>query len=215
MTREGSDLKALRQETLLLRQGQEDTIRILAAAVALRDGYTAHHVRRVSSYAETLFDRLAPGKIQASDMLGFVVHDIGKIGIPDRVLLKKGPLTRNERTVMRKHTIMGEALIQNLVFLRPAMPVVRHHHERWDGDGYPDNLAGHEIPLAARVLAVADSFDAATSDRPYRKARPMDEAVADIMGGAGRAYDPEVIEAFEHVISTGELSASDQGQLIA
>ena len=194
--------------TAKLREHHEQTVRVLAAAIELRDGYTGDHVKRVAAYATTLYNVIAPGRLVYEDAIGFLVHDIGKLGIPDAILLKPGPLTREEMSIMRKHPIMGAALIQNLHFLTSAVPLVRHHHERWDGVGYPDHLTGREIPLTARVFAVADSFDAATTDRPYRAALSVDAAIEDITQRAGSMYDPEVIEAFEYAIAQRLLLAS-------
>ena len=116
------------------------------------------------------------------EAIGFTVHDIGKLGVPDAILLKPAALDREELRIMRKHPIIGAALIQNLPFLRRSVHLVRHHHEQWDGAGYPDGLHGDGIPLSARVFAVADSFDAATTDRPYRPARTPNDAIKDIGG---------------------------------
>ncbi|HEV3231959.1 MAG TPA: HD-GYP domain-containing protein [Candidatus Dormibacteraeota bacterium] len=194
-----------------LRQAQEATVRILAQAVELRDGYTGLHIQRVADYAMTLHEMVSPGTLVYEEAIGFTVHDIGKLGVPDAVLLKPGPLDPDEQKIMRKHPIIGSALIQNLDFLNRSVPLVRHHHERWDGLGYPDGLAEDEIPLTARVFSVADSFDAATTDRPYRPARPVREAAADIVAGAGRAYDPDVIEAFAHAIERETLLSKVPG----
>ena len=196
----------LREQTVRLRRAQEETVRVLAAAVELRDGYTGAHIRRVAAYATTLYDVVAPGRLVYEEAIGFTVHDIGKLGIPDAILLKPGPLTRVEERVMRKHPIMGAALIQNLDFLRGSVHLVRHHHERWDGFGYPDGLRRRDTPLAARVFSVADSFDAATTNRPYRPARSTDEAVASIVAMSGTAYDPEVVEAFQFAVGAGRLN---------
>jgi HD-GYP domain-containing protein (c-di-GMP phosphodiesterase class II) len=196
-----------RQRTADVRQAQEETVRVLAAAVELRDGYTGGHLKRVAAYAVTLHNLVAPGTLVYEEAIGFTVHDIGKLGIPDIILLKPGPLDRDELRVMRKHPIIGAALIQNLPFLRRSVGLVRHHHERWDGAGYPEGLHAENIPISARVFAVADSYDAATTDRPYRPARSPQEAVDDIVGGAGSAYDPAVIQAFRYAISRNLIAA--------
>jgi ribonuclease P protein subunit RPR2 len=196
-----------RQRTAEVRQAQEETVRVLAAAVELRDGYTGGHLKRVASYAVTLHDLVAPGTLVYEEAIGFTVHDIGKLGIPDAILLKPGALDPDELRIMRKHPIIGAALIQNLPFLSGSVALVRHHHERWDGAGYPEGLRGENIPLSARVFAVADSFDAATTDRPYRLAMSPQEAIKDIIGGAGSAYDPAVIQAFRHAVSRKLIAA--------
>jgi hypothetical protein len=196
-----------RQRSAEVRQAQEETVRVLAAAVEVRDGYTGGHLRRVAAYAVTLHNLVAPGTLVYEEAVGFTVHDIGKLGVPDSILLKPGALDREELRIMRKHPIIGAALIQNLPFLRRSVALVRHHHERWDGAGYPDGLHGHDIPISARVFAVADSFDAATTDRPYRPARSPQEAVKDIIGGAGSAYDPAVIRAFRDAVNRNLIEA--------
>jgi hypothetical protein len=196
-----------RQRSAEVRQAQEETVRVLAAAVEVRDGYTGGHLRRVAAYAVTLHNLVAPGTLVYEEAIGFTVHDIGKLGVPDSILLKPGDLDREELRIMRKHPIIGAALIQNLPFLRRSVALVRHHHERWDGAGYPDGLRGHDIPISARVFAVADSFDAATTDRPYRPARSPQEAIKDIIGGAGSAYDPAVIRAFRDAVNRNLIEA--------
>jgi hypothetical protein len=190
-----------RQRAAEVRQSQEETVRVLAAAVELRDGYTGGHLKRVAAFAVTLHNLVGPGTLVYEEAIGFTVHDIGKLGVPDAILLKPGPLDSAELRIMRKHPIIGAALIQNLPFLRGSVALVRHHHERWDGAGYPDGLYGDRIPLSARVFAVADSFDAATTDRPYRAAKTPRDAVKDIVGCSGSCYDPAVIQAFRYAIN--------------
>jgi HD-GYP domain-containing protein (c-di-GMP phosphodiesterase class II) len=128
---------------------------------------------------------------------GFLLHDVGKIGIPDHVLQKRGPLDDSELRLMRTHTVLGEQLLRDVDLLHgDGLRVVRSHHERWDGLGYPDGLVRLEIPLAARVFSVADALDAMTSDRPYRSARTWDEAVGEILSERGRQFDPDVVDVF-------------------
>jgi len=128
---------------------------------------------------------------------GFLLHDVGKIGIPDSILRKRGPLTPGERAVLETHTLLGEQMLGGVPLLAGGgIRVVRSHHERWDGRGYPDRLAGPDIPLGARVFAIADTLDAMTSDRPYRAALGWDEAVAEIAAQSARQFDPEIVEAF-------------------
>jgi HD-GYP domain-containing protein (c-di-GMP phosphodiesterase class II) len=126
------------------------------------------------------------------------LHDIGKIGIPDHILQKRGPLTPSERSLLETHTILGEQMLSGVPLLSGSgLRIVRSHHERWDGNGYPDRLAADAIPLGARVFAVADTLDAMTSDRPYRKPVAWDDAVAEIAGESARQFDPDVVEAFK------------------
>jgi len=128
---------------------------------------------------------------------GFLLHDVGKIGIPDRILQKQGSLTRSERRLLETHTVLGEQLVSGIALLQgQGLQIVRHHHERWDGLGYPDALGETEIPLGARVFAVADALDAMTSDRPYRRARSWEEAAGEIAREAGRQFDPHVVDPF-------------------
>ncbi|HWQ24805.1 MAG TPA: HD-GYP domain-containing protein [Gaiellaceae bacterium] len=128
---------------------------------------------------------------------GFLLHDIGKIGVPDAILLKPGPLTRAEMKRLEQHTTLGEQLVSSIPFLSGvARQVIAHHHERWDGRGYPAGLKGEEIPLAARIFAVADAFDAITSDRPYRGASSLEVALTELQRHAGSQFDPAMVEAF-------------------
>jgi HD-GYP domain-containing protein (c-di-GMP phosphodiesterase class II) len=130
---------------------------------------------------------------------GFLLHDIGKVGVPDEILFKPVALSDEEFERIARHAEIGAAILGHVDFLDEAMLIVRHHHERWDGTGYPDGLRGEEIPLAARVFAVADALDALTTDRPYRRAVGWAEARATIRAGAGTQFDPAVIEAYEGI----------------
>jgi HD-GYP domain-containing protein (c-di-GMP phosphodiesterase class II) len=130
---------------------------------------------------------------------GVLLHDIGKIGIPDAILLKPGPLTPAEWQVMRSHPEIGRRLIEKIPFLRGAVPVVYHHHERWDGTGYPLGLRGEEIPLGARIFALADALDAMTFDRPYSRAISLDAAREEILRCAGTHFDPAVVASFMRI----------------
>ena len=136
------------------------------------------------------------------------VHDLGKIGVPDRVLLKPGPLSAAEQDLMREHSHLGSVILTRFELFRPGAEIVRHHHERWDGAGFPDGLAGEAIPLGARVVAVVDAFDAMTSDRPYRAALSETEAVRRLAAGAGSQWDPRITAAFLELMAPG---AAPQG----
>src|SRR5213078_994472 len=128
---------------------------------------------------------------------GFLLHDVGKIGIPDGILQKPGPLSPAERRRMQTHTVLGEAMLSGVAFLKgEGLKIVRSHHERWDGRGYPDQLAGEEIPLGARIFAVADSLDAMTSHRPYRRALSWNAAREEVIAQRKRQFDPDVVDAF-------------------
>jgi ribonuclease P protein subunit RPR2 len=130
---------------------------------------------------------------------GFLLHDIGKVAVPDAILYKPGALTDEERALMAQHPLIGAHIVHGIEFLASAVEVVRSHHEHWDGRGYPDALAGEEIPLAARVFAVADVLDALTTDRPYRPASPLGVARRMIIEESGRQFDPRVVEAFNSI----------------
>ena len=173
-----------------------DGLRMVATAHA-RDRQTLAHSVRVARYAVALARRLAVGDdLVTAIEWGALFHDVGKIAVPAEILHKAGPLTAAEEAVMRRHPHHGYRLVRDLVFLGPALDVVLSHHERWDGAGYPNGLAGERIPLAARIFAVADTYDAITSDRPYRPARGHAEAVAELHRVAGTQLDPDLVAAF-------------------
>lgn len=180
-----------------LQRSYMQTVRALAGAVEARDAYTAKHAERVTAYGIVIAREVAPAIIEdPSTEFGFLLHDIGKVAIPDAILHKPGPLDANERAVMMRHPVIGEEMIAGIAFLGAAAAIVRSHHERWDGSGYPDGLAGDCIPLAARVFAVADVLDALTTARPYRSASPLAQARRQIIAASGSHFDPDVIDAF-------------------
>jgi ribonuclease P protein subunit RPR2 len=187
-----------RRQRLLLERAYRQTISSLVAALEQKDTGTRDHSERVVAYALALargIDEDLAGDESAE--YGFLLHDVGKIGIPDRILGKRGPLTRAERRAMEQHTVLGEHLLGDVAFLEgEGLRIVRSHHERWDGKGYPDRKGGAEIPLGARVFAVADTLDAVTSHRPYRRARGWAHAREVILEEAGRQFDPDVVDAF-------------------
>ena len=187
---------------LLRRQRDlfQKTIMMLANAVELRDEYTGGHTQRVTRYATLLAERLeVPADQVELVRLGTPLHDIGKIGISDVILQKPGRLTPAEFAEMQTHTTLGAEYLRGIPELYPIIPIVRHHHERWDGTGYPDRLGGEEIPLLARIVAVCDAFDAMTSDRPYhegKRGRPAELAFAEVAKQAGRQFDPRCVRGF-------------------
>ncbi|HZQ64897.1 MAG TPA: HD domain-containing phosphohydrolase [Gaiellaceae bacterium] len=193
---EGRDL----QQT---RTGAYDlTVEALAAALELRDDESCRHARRVTELALEL-TRALDSELAADPELpyAYLLHDVGKIGIPDAILLKPGRLTERERSTMQMHTTLGERLISQVPFLSDVVhDVVAFHHERWDGTGYPCGLSGEEIPLAARIFAVVDAFDAITNDRPYRKARAVEDALAELERSAGTHFDPAIVEVFVRIL---------------
>lgn len=172
------------------------TLEALTRALELRDHETEGHSRRVVQYTYTLARHLGVAEEHLVAMMrGALLHDIGKIGIPDHILRKPGPLTPEEWEIMKAHTRNGYEMLRPMEFLRDAAPIILHHHERFDGSGYPDGLIGHAIPLGARIFAVADAYDALTSDRPYRRRRSHAAAVAEIVRCAGSHFDPDVVQA--------------------
>jgi putative two-component system response regulator len=181
----------------------EQVIFSLAAAVEAKDSYTERHTNRVAESARYLGMRLGLSNEDLDALYrGGIIHDIGKIGVPDSVLLKAGPLTPNEIILMRAHPEIGENIVRPLRSGSDLLPIIRHHHESYDGLGYPDGLAGTAIPLLARIVSVCDAFDALTNDRPYRKRLSEREAIAVLSGGAGRQWDPQLVN-----LLTGEIPA--------
>ena len=175
----------------------DDTLEAMGAALDLRDSETGGHSRRVSLYSLEMARALGCTADQLKQIArGAYMHDIGKIGIPDSILLKPGKLTAQERATMESHARIGYELVCRISFLAGAAEIVLAHQERFNGTGYPQGLAGEEIPLGARIFAVADTLDAMTSDRPYRSALPFASARAEITRESGRQFDPEVVRVF-------------------
>jgi response regulator RpfG family c-di-GMP phosphodiesterase len=191
-------LEIERGQRHLLENAYHETVAALATALESKDTGTRAHSARVQRYAVELTKVVHPELVaDQSAEYGFLLHDVGKIGIPDEILLKPGPLTEPERRRMMTHTVLGEQMLGGVAFLRgEGLHVVRSHHERWDGDGYPDGMTGTEIPIGARIFAVADALDAMTSDRPYRKALSWAAAGREIVAESGRQFDPDVVKAF-------------------
>jgi len=192
--------KRERQRAQELSRSYTATVRALSNAVEARDAYTGKHAERVTAYGMAIAREFGMERARVSELeFGFLLHDIGKVAIPDSILYKPGPLTGEERALMARHPVIGAEIVGDIEFLSGAVEVVRYHHERWDGGGYPDGLTGEEIPLAARVFAVADVLDALTTDRPYRPASPIGVAREMITSEAGSHFDPLVIEAFSRL----------------
>ncbi|MGA7670570.1 MAG: HD-GYP domain-containing protein, partial [Nitrolancea sp.] len=185
----------LRRLNRQLSDSYESTLQALSRALDTRDAETEEHSQRVRRYTELIGRRfgLPEGEI-AHLSRGALLHDIGKIGVPDAILLKPAQLTADEVEAMRKHPVIGHAMIAHIPFLTRAADIVLHHHESFDGSGYPGRLAGEEIPLGARIFAVVDTFDAMTSDRPYRRALSFEDAFAEIQRERGRQFDPRIVD---------------------
>lgn len=183
------------------RVAHEETLAALAGSLELREHYTAGHSRRVRDYALVIANEMGlrdPAFL--TDLAqGALLHDVGKIGIPDRILLKPGPLGEEARIAMRRHPELGASLVGEIAWLRPARALILAHHERYDGAGYPRGLAGATIPLAARIFTVADAFDALTTERPYHTALAWEEAASKIENGRGSQFDPDAADAFLRV----------------
>lgn len=180
------------------------TVRSLAAAVDAKDPYTRGHSDRVAHYARLAGEELGLSyeQQQALEMAAYL-HDIGKIGIPENILLKPGRLSEEEMADMRHHPLIGANILEPVSFPWPITPVVRHHHEKWDGSGYPAGLAERKIPLLARVLSVADAYEAMIADRPYREGRSAEAGLAELAACAGTQFDPEVVSAFFAAVNKG------------
>ena len=197
------------QQLLLiqLEQAYESSLIMLANAIEFRDNYTRSHVERVRNHSLAIARQLGLTESYKTPLsYGSILHDIGKIHILESVLRKKGPLNDDEWEEMKKHPQIGEEMVKNITFLQPALPVIRHHHERWDGTGYPDGLVGEEIPLFARIVTVADSLDAMITSRAYRMALTPDEAYEEILRCSGTHFDPVIVRAFEQ--TWGQIRAS-------
>jgi diguanylate cyclase (GGDEF)-like protein len=186
-----------------LEQSYAATLNAFSGMLDARDSETEGHSQRVVAYATSIGRAM---KLSSQDLaaleVGALLHDIGKVGVSDAILRKNGPLTPDEWGEMKKHPEIGYQLTSGIPFLHAASPVVRHHHERWDGKGYPDGLSGEAIPLVARIFSVADSFDAMISDRPYRRGMAYEQAIAELQRVAGVQFDPQVIEAFLALTAT-------------
>jgi len=180
-----------------VRRGTLDVLESMADAVDLRDAYTGGHSARVASLVRNILETMQIAGIEADlTIMAARVHDIGKIGIPDSILNKAGRLTSEEEAEMRLHPEQGAQLLARYADFRRGVDMVQHHHEAWDGTGYPHRLSKTDIPLGARMIAVADSFDAMTSDRPYRRALSIDQATSILLAGRGSQWDPAIVDAF-------------------
>lgn len=208
-------LAMLRQSTALSRRlldANLSLIRSLGNAIAKRDSDTDTHNYRVTFYAVALAEAMCVPEKEISDLVvGAFLHDVGKIGIPDNILLKPGKLTADEFDVMETHPLLGIEIVAGNPWLEGAALTIRHHHEHFDGTGYPDGLRGDAIPLAARIFAVVDVFDALTSERPYKKPMAQAEALTIIARDSGRHFDPEVVAIFKEIAPVLYATAGQAG----
>jgi HD-GYP domain-containing protein (c-di-GMP phosphodiesterase class II) len=180
-----------------------ETIEALVSALEARNPDTNAHAKRIPDLALGLASAMQlPSDVRRALRLGSMLHDVGKIGVPDSILLKPGALSPDEWEIMRRHPTIGERMLRPIDFLVPALPIVRHHHERWDGGGYPDGLSEEQIPLGARIVAVCDSFDAMVSDRPYRAGMPVGDAAEELLRCAGTQFDPRCARLLVDVVTS-------------
>jgi HD-GYP domain-containing protein (c-di-GMP phosphodiesterase class II) len=189
-----------------LQRVYDETVEALVAAAGQRDKTAEGHSRRVTRYSLAIGINLG---LQFNELLNLKyaasLHDIGKVAVSRRLLNKIGKLTDEEFTVMRRHATIALRIIDKVEGLRDAATLIKHHHERYDGAGYPDGLAGDQIPLGSRIIAVAEAFDILTSDVPWRDAMPIDSAVKELEACSGRQFDPKVVDAFRSAIEVGSI----------
>ena len=186
------------------------TAEALAAAVESKDSYTAGHSRTVVSRAQEVGARLGLGEQELETLrLASIFHDIGKVGVPEAILNKRGPLTPSERREIERHTVVGERILSTVDFLADVLPLVRHEHERWDGKGYPDGLRGEDIPLGSRIILACDAYSAMISDRPYRPAMSDSQAGAELLAGAGTQFDERVVAALLQALESSVHPAAN------
>jgi putative nucleotidyltransferase with HDIG domain len=186
-----------------LQESYLSTISAFAAAIEARDNYTRGHTERVTYLCELIARELGwDDERLVTVSMGALLHDVGKIGVPDRVLNKKGPLEPEERELMQRHPELGARMIEDIEFLKPCLPFILSHHERWDGAGYPQGLKGEAIPIEGRILAVADTLDAILTNRPYRGAGTIGKAVSELTKFAGIQFDPQIVKVFLELLET-------------
>jgi putative two-component system response regulator len=216
---DGEELKARVRSLVRLKRftdeldSAESVILSLGVTVEARDGYTSGHCERMAAYAAAFGSHLGlAGEQVAALRRGGYLHDVGKIGIPDAILMKPGPLTSDEFEVMKRHPIIGESVCGDLRLLRPVKSIVRHHHERLDGSGYPDGLRGEDVPLLAQITGIVDVYDALTVNRPYRSRVHTDAAYSELRREAQRGWRSlDLVEAFIALAQSGALAAAAAG----
>ncbi|HYH60271.1 MAG TPA: HD domain-containing phosphohydrolase [Solirubrobacterales bacterium] len=188
-----------------LRGSYIDTVRVLAEAIEVKDPFLRGHSDEVSDYVARVASELGIEAQRREELVfGSLLHDVGKLGISERILLKPGKLTPEEYAMVQLHPRIGYRLVQNVALLRPIAPAILHHHEWFDGSGYPGGLKGEQIPLEARIISVADAFSAMTSERPYQRRRSLEDACAELERSAGTQFDPEIVRLFVNEVRTGQ-----------
>jgi putative nucleotidyltransferase with HDIG domain len=206
----GSIEALVRRLKQALRQNQElflETIRTLAAAIDAKDPYTRGHSERVSSYSMAIARHLGLTQEEVFRVrIASILHDVGKLGIRDGILNKPGGLTEDEFDIMRQHTAIGAQIMEPIRMLKDIIPGIRNHHETWDGTGYPDKLKGEEIPLVARIIGAADTFDAMTTNRPYQEARELEFVLEKLRAMSGSRFDPKVVDALLAAVDAGDIT---------
>jgi putative nucleotidyltransferase with HDIG domain len=206
----GSIEALVRRLKQALRQNQElflETIRTLAAAIDAKDPYTRGHSERVSSYSMAIARHLGLSQEEVFRVrIAAILHDVGKLGVRDGILNKPGGLTEEEFAVMRKHPAIGAQIMEPIRMLKDIIPGIRNHHETWDGQGYPDRLSGEEIPLVARIIGVADTFDAMTTNRPYQQAKSLEFVLEKMRAMSSTRFDPEVVSALLAAVEAGDVT---------
>lgn len=189
-----------------LQQAYVASLAALATAIDSRDPFTRGHLQRVIAYSQLMAVRLGwQGRALDHLRFGAILHDIGKLMIRETILLKPGPLDDSEWLEIQRHPELGAEMIRDIPYLASVVPLIRHHHEAWDGSGYPDRLVGETIPLSARLLALADTFDIMLSDRPYRKALSLQSALEEVVRGSGSAFDPHMVQIFLACWQAGQI----------
>ena len=201
----------LEHKNAQLAQAYLDTLNAVVNTLEARDPYTRGHTERVTRLAKALARKMGLSEEDLFTIeIGALLHDVGKIGVPDAILHKPGPLEAEEMAKIREHPSKGRHILSNIAYLERAIPCVLHHHERYDGKGYPEGIAGAGIPLPGRIISVADAFDAMTSDRPYRRKRDPESAVAELIRHSGRQFDPDVVAAFRELWDSGEIERTQR-----
>ncbi|MBI5815336.1 MAG: response regulator [Nitrospinae bacterium] len=199
--------RRVRERTADLREANLDAIFSLATAAEAKDESTGNHVIRIQNFSATLAEKLGlPASVVEEIGYSSIMHDVGKISVPDDILKKPGALTSDEFDIMKTHTTHGERILPKKPFFEMARIIARSHHEKWNGKGYPDRLAGEDIPLPARIVAVSDVFDALTNARPYKQAWPVEKANEELVKGSGSQFDPDLIEAWMELFREGRIS---------